>query len=281
MKMLPKERASLDTLMALACILTAGCVHVDIRLDQLMPADRGPRTALLPAGYATENRILLHQGETIGITHSQREGNRIVILYCGGTVFRRSTEGGVALQALALGADVVLFDYPGHGDSSGPPGAAAILDAATAVYDDTLGRAVARGKKLVLYGFSMGGVVAAHLARRRAADGIVLEATVPNVRDWARARAPFPLRPLLRLDIEPQLDELDSVAALEQFPGKVLLLSGTADELAPTALSAMMLRRLEAAHREVRHIRLSGMRHGQIMLSPEFPAIARRFLDGL
>jgi pimeloyl-ACP methyl ester carboxylesterase len=268
-------------LMTLACALTAGCVHVEISLDQLMPADRGPRTAQLPAGYATESRILAHRGESIGVTRSHREGNRIVVLYCGGSGFRRSTEGGIPLQALAVGADVVLFDYPGHGDSTGTPSAAAVLDAATAVYDDTLALTGTQGKKLVLYGFSMGGMVVAHLARRRAADGIVLEATVPNVRDWARSRTPLPLRPLLRLDIEPQLAGLDSVAALEQFRGKVLLLSGGADDLAPAALSTVMLRRLEAAHRDVQHVRLPGLRHGEIMHSPEFPAIARRFLDGL
>ena len=42
---------------------------------------------------------------------------------------------GDALEALARGADVLLFDYPGYGDSTGTPTAALILESALAVYD--------------------------------------------------------------------------------------------------------------------------------------------------
>lgn len=267
--------------LSVICVGISGCAHLDVRLDQFMLADSGPRTAHLAAGYVIENHVLTIAGQSIGITYARHPHSRAVILYCGGDAFHRSLEGGLALRALALEADVVLFDYPGYGDTTGKPATAAILDTAVAVYDHVFSLGTTTGKKRVLYGFSMGGMVVAQLSQDRHADAVVLEATAPSVADWARSRIPMPMRPLVRVRVESQLANLDTAAALDTFRGKVLLLTSRADEIVPAKLSFEIERRLAGTHRDVRLMELPSCRHGAITRSPEFPWILRSFLQSV
>ncbi len=85
---------------------------VDVKLSNFMSPDRGPRTAALAPGYAVQD-LVLHRGDrAIGITHAHHPQSRALIVFCGGDQFRRSIEGGEALEVLARDADVILFDYP-------------------------------------------------------------------------------------------------------------------------------------------------------------------------
>ena len=261
------------------CALPAGCAHLDVRLESFMSPDRGTRGARLPAGYVVENRILRIAEQSIGITYAHHPRSRRVIMYCGGDAFHRSLEGAVPLQALALESDVALFDYPGYGDTSGTPSTVAILDAAAAVYDHVFNLATATGKKRVLYGFSLGGMVAAQLAQDRHADGIVLESTAVTVASWARSRIPLWLKPLVRVRVEPQIATLDTATALDQFRGQVLLLTSRADERVPAQHSFEIRNRLEHARRDVRLLEFPGRRHGSIMQDPAFPGQLGEFLD--
>ncbi len=107
------------------CALSTSCAHLDVRLSSFMSPDHGISSARL-LGYTVENRILRRGTQTIGITYAHHPRSRMVILYSGGDAFHRSLEGAVPLQALALGADVALFDYPGYGDTSGTPTTASV-----------------------------------------------------------------------------------------------------------------------------------------------------------
>src|SRR5215211_2273412 len=105
--------------MLIAWSVLSGCAHLDVRLVNFMASDRGTRNAKLPAGYVIENRALMSGGQSIGITYAHHPASEAVILFCGGDTFHRSIEGGEVLEALTLNADVVLFDYPGYGDTTG------------------------------------------------------------------------------------------------------------------------------------------------------------------
>lgn len=271
-------KSMLSGVVLAACGTQTGCAYLDVRLASFMSPDRGIRTAQLPAGYVVENQMIARGGQSIGITYAHRAGNQAVILYCGGDAFHRSLEGGVVLQALALEADVVLFDYPGYGDTAGAPSTESILQTAATVYDHIFSLPAAAGQKRVVYGFSLGGVVAAHLARDRRVDGLALESTPPDVSSWARSRVPLALKPVVRVRIEPQLTAIDSVAALRDYRGKALLLVSRADEMVPARLSFEMQRRLQLAHRDVTLVEFADCRHGSIPGSPAFAAALRNFL---
>lgn len=277
------QRLSIIRLIAVlsGCLLQCTCATVDVRLADFMSPDRSPRSAVLPQGYAVQD-LIIHRGDRlIGITHAHHPQSRSVVVFCGGDVFHRSLEGGPALEALALGADVILFDYPGYGETTGAPTPGAILDTALAVYDYTSALETSAGKKRVLYGFSLGGLVAAQVARERPADGLVLEASAVNVESWARSQIPWIARPLIAPRVEPGLAGIDSVRALTRFSGSVLVLASPADRQAPAKLSVDIERGLRAAGVRVQLVQFPRARHGDINRSAQFAPVLRGFLDSL
>src|SRR5689334_10219199 len=210
-------RTGWGAVLLVIALTPCGCVNVDVGLANLMSADRAPRSAVLARGYAVQD-LVIHRGDRlIGITHAHHPDSQAVIVFCGGDSFHRSIEGGEALEALARNADVVLFDYPGYGESTGTPTAAVILENALAVYDYAVALETSAGKKRVVYGFSLGGMVAAQIAGRRAVDGVVLEATAPSAEAWARSQIPWYAKPLVKPRIEPGLATIDSVVSLRHF----------------------------------------------------------------
>ena len=269
---------SLAVLLGIA-LTPCGCVNVDVGLANLMSADRAPRTAVLARGYAVQD-LIIHRGDRlIGITHAHNDQSRAVIVFCGGDSFHRSIEGGEALETLARNADVVLFDYPGYGESTGSPTATVILENALAVYDYAVALETSAGKKRVLYGFSLGGMVAAQIASRRPVDGLVLEATAPSAEAWARSQIPWYAKPLVKPRIEPGLASIDGLVALRHFGGDVLLLTSPSDRRVPAALSVHMYRELRRMGVRTDLVQFHGADHGGIPHTPEYGSVLTAFLD--
>lgn len=260
-------------------VMLSGCVSVDVQLSQFLAADRGPRTAAIARGYAVQDLVIHRGDQLIGITHAHHPQSQAVIVFFGGNDFHRSIDGGEALEVLARDADVLLFDYPGHGDSTGTPAPSVILETAFAVYDYASSLETSRGKKRVLYGFSLGGMVAAQVARDRAVDALVLEATAGNVESWARSRIPWYAKPLVTLNVEPQLAAIDSFAALREFTGDVLILASKADAQAPASLSRQLHGRLLNVGVSTELVLFRQAAHGSIPHTPEFNPVFRQFIS--
>ena len=258
-----------------------GCAHLDVRLESFMSPDNGPRTAQLAPGYAIENHVLRARDRSIGITYARHPRSKAVILYCGGDAFHRSLEGGLALRALALEADVVLFDYPGYGDTTGYPGDGSdpryrrcrVRPHLQSRHDHRQKASALR----LLDGWHGGCAAFAGSPRRRRRS----RGDHSSVKAWARSRIPWPMRPLVHVRVEPQLAGLDTAAALELFRGKVLLLTSHSDQIVPAKLSFAIERRLLVTRRHVRLVELPSCRHGAIMRAPQFPSVLRDFLSGV
>jgi pimeloyl-ACP methyl ester carboxylesterase len=263
-----------------AFVLTlCGCVPVDFGLPNLMSADRSPRTAVLPQGYVVQDVVIPHGDQLIGVTYAHNPQSHAVIVFCGGNTFHRLLEGGEALETLARDADVVLFDYPGYGESTGPATPTAILEDALAVYDYATAMESSAGKKRVVYGFSLGGMVAAQVAGRRAVGGLVLEATAPNVETWARSQIPWFAKPIVRPRIEADLASIDTFAALRSFGGEVLVMTSPADEQAPASLSVDMDREFRRMGLRTTLVQFPSAAHGAIPRSPQYGVVFASFLD--
>jgi fermentation-respiration switch protein FrsA (DUF1100 family) len=122
------------------------------------------------------------------------------------------------------GVGVLLVEYPGYGRSAGRPSQGAITEVATAAYDSLAARADVDPHRIVAYGRSLGGGVAAQLAARRPVAALVLVSTFTSVRDFARDY----LLPgwLVR-------DPYDTATVLVDFPGPVLVVHGRLDAMIP------------------------------------------------
>lgn len=99
-----------------------------------------------------------------------------------------------------LGLDTLIIDYRGYGQSEGTPGEQGTYLDAQAAWDYLVSdRGIAPGR-IVIFGRSLGGAVAAWLAVENTAAAVIIESCFTSALDMARRLYPFmPVRLITRL----------------------------------------------------------------------------------
>lgn len=129
-----------------------------------------------------------------------------------------------------LGLSVLLFDYRGYGKSGGSPSEEGTYrDAEAAWRHVTAARAVAP-ERIVIFGRSLGGAIAAELAARHRPGALVLESTFTRALDVALAHGYGVAARLVLGDTYP------TVAHLARNRAPLLVIHSPDDELIPYAL---------------------------------------------
>lgn len=124
-----------------------------------------------------------------------------------------------------LGLSTFIFDYRGYGISEGRPDEAGTYRDAEAAWSYLTERRGVLPDRIILYGESLGGAVAAYLARRFPARALVLEATFTSLPEIAAELYPFlPARWLARF-------RYDTRAYLEGVSCPVLIFHSRDDEV--------------------------------------------------
>ena len=204
-------------------------------MSQTASADPTDADTLRLGGQDIHFRLFANAAEDVA--------RRPLILYCGGAGFTVARDGLWVAEALMRHADVLMWDYPGQGRSSGFPdpvtaervvrGLAAHVDARYA------------GRPVVVWGHSLGGFVAAQIARHLGPGAVVLEATAPEPVEALEAtgvRVPEAFRSLL-----PLLARYSIPAALEAYDGEVLVFGAGRDRTLPVRLSRELARAVDGA----------------------------------
>jgi uncharacterized protein len=156
------------------------------------------------------------------------DANAPVLLYLHGA--RWNLTGSVTRvdRWRKLGFNVLAIDYRGFGKSSDivPSESLAYEDAEAAW--DYLAR-IAPTRKRYIVGHSLGGAIAAELARRRAdASGVVLEATFTSVRDMV-ANTAWSFLPVDLILTQ----EFDTLKKIPEIKVPLLVVHGTRDAVVP------------------------------------------------
>ena len=126
-----------------------------------------------------------------------------------------------------LGLNVMIFDYRGYGRSEGKPTEQGTYRDAITAWRYLTEVQEKNPRKIILFGRSLGGAVAAWLAAEVDAGGLVLESTFSSAADLASEIYPFiPVRWLLRIHY-PVIDYL------EQIDVPVLIAHSKGDEVIP------------------------------------------------
>lgn len=271
------SRALLTKLLSLAgAALLSGCQSIRVTEADLLRADRRVEAAVKPDQRIERHRLSTPHGE-IAVTEVTRTGNRIVMLYLGGNQFRTSIEGGDVVARMPSSVDLVLLDYPGYGDSSGHPSVDALMGTALAVYDRFLAHET--GKRRIVYGTSTGGFVAAHVAGLRQPERLVLEGTAPDTRRWLDSMVPWFAKPFVHTELSPPLSAIDSVAALDGYPGPILMMVGSRDTQTRPALMKKMAAELGRGERLVQFHVIPGRGHGEVLQHSQARALLAAFVD--
>jgi fermentation-respiration switch protein FrsA (DUF1100 family) len=189
------------------------------------PADYG-----IPDGAVEEHWIDTPDGEVLHAWYCRAENPKGSGVYCHGNTGNLTWSAHSIPHLLAAGFNVLFFDYRGFGKSTGVPTYRGVIaDGVTASrFHDQI-----RPKHLpsVLYGFSLGGGIAAQVIRRHRFDGLVLHSTFTNLPQITRIF--FPHLPL-HLFAGDLFNTVDVVRKL-QVP--LLLMHGTEDEVIPCWMS--------------------------------------------
>ncbi len=126
-----------------------------------------------------------------------------------------------------LGLEVLIFDYRGYGQSSGSPSEEGVYEDAHSAWRWLVDEQGVDPGSIVLFGRSMGGAVAANLAERIDAAGLIVESTFTSVPDiGAELYWWLPVRLLARLEF----NAADHVAAADM---PVLVVHSPDDEIIP------------------------------------------------
>jgi fermentation-respiration switch protein FrsA (DUF1100 family) len=125
-----------------------------------------------------------------------------------------------------LGLSVLIFDYRGYGRSAGAPDEQGTYRDARAAWDALVARGIPP-ERIVLFGRSLGGAIAANLAADVAAAALIVESSFTSAADLAAALYPWlPARALLRF-------RYDTRARLRERSCPLLVVHSDEDELIP------------------------------------------------
>ncbi len=128
-------------------------------------------------------------------------------------------------------ANVFAFDYRGYGQSEGRPDEAGVLADGEAAQRWLAERTGQSTNNIVLYGRSLGGAVAVHVAAKQGAGGLVLDRTFSSMVDVAASHFPWlPVRWLLR-------NRYLSSTKIATYGGPLLQFHGEQDEVVPFCLA--------------------------------------------
>lgn len=131
-----------------------------------------------------------------------------------------------------LGLSVMTIDYPGYGISEGKPSEAGFYEAAEAAWRHLVNIRKVPPDNIVIYGFSLGGGVAAWLAARHQSQALILDSTFTCLADVPSLRHPaweFVFRHMLKGDF-------DTRARLKEIRSPLLVLHSNEDNVVPYIL---------------------------------------------
>jgi fermentation-respiration switch protein FrsA (DUF1100 family) len=169
-----------------------------------------------------------------------------------------------------LGLNILIIDYRGYGKSDGSPSEAGLYrDARAAWRYLTEVRGTPPGK-IVLFGRSLGGAVAARLASGVQPAGVIIESSFSSARDVSRELFPMlSWLTILRYDF-------DAAGSLAQVHAPLLMLHSPDDEIIPYRLG----RKLYAAANEPKFFQpmRGGHNTGFLQSQPEYEQALNRFL---
>ena len=169
-----------------------------------------------------------------------------------------------------LDTQVMIFDYPGYGQSEGEPSEAGTYESARAVWHFVTQEKNIDPKNIVLFGRSLGGGVAAQLATEISPKALIVESSFTSVPDIASEQFWFlPVRTLSRV-------HFDTASKLEKVHCPVLIVHSPEDEIIPFSHGERLF---EAANEPKQFLKTRGGHNdGHIKAEPGYSRALRRYL---
>jgi len=199
-----------------------------------------------------------------------RAGAQKVLLFFHGNAGNISHRGESIAVFHRLGLNVFIPDYRGYGASKGKPSEFGLYRDARAAWRYLTEERGIAPSDIVVFGRSLGGVVAAELASQERPGALILESSFSSAKDAAREI--FPL--LSRLVVLRY--QLDAARYVRRAKCPVLVLHSPDDEIIPYPLGRKLF---DAAPDPKRFVQLRGGHNdGFILSQPDYQRALGEFL---
>ena len=237
--------------------------------DQVLthtPADLG--MAYEDLRIVTADKVGLHGWLVRG------EPGKALILFCHGNAGNISHRLDNVFRLRELGYGVLIFDYRGYGRSEGVISEKGFYLDVEAAYQAALREANRRKVPFVIFGRSLGGIAAVHVAAAGHCSGVILESTFTNL--GAMANEHFHL-PAGMVGMESRFNAAGKIHAVR---APILFFHGNRDGIVPIVLGKELYR---AAPEPKEFVTLEGAGHNDTYLvgGQEYFKKFKEFVDGL
>lgn len=174
----------------LLVVLASGCRALENRF--VYHPVRGETEKLPPHPLVRDIELRTADGRKIHGRWCFHPNGRGAILYCPGNAGNLERRGGLVKELWQqLEESVLIFDYPGFGQSEGTPSEEGCYAAANAAYKWLTETEKVAPEEIVIYGESLGGGVAVDLASRKPHRALVLARTFSSLPAAAQSRVPW------------------------------------------------------------------------------------------
>ena len=185
------------------------------------------------------------------------------ILFFNGNGMTIDRADSLYREIAALGANVEVYDYRGIGFSAGTPDVMTFRQDSLRLYDAVV--AAHPGGPVIVYGFSLGTVMATYVASQRKLAGLILAGTIASATEefpvYLRAVG-APPDVIATLAPAPEgITAFDEVGNIRQSAAPLLMLHGEADTLVPIAQGREVFAACAAGQK--RFVALAGVTHNQ------------------
>ncbi len=215
-------------LIALATVLLALVVLPSLLERFLFHPPQGEQP--IPRGVT---RVEYGEGEKrVGYFHRAERAGRGTVLYFHGNATNASEAGELAAALTRQGFDFLAAEYRGYGSSAGRSTPAGILEDGDEAYRFlTVARQVPPDD-IVVWGHSLGGAVAAHVATKHRVRACVLASTFVSLHTMAKYLFGIEVSRVI-----PSAYLLDTGRLMSKLHVPTLVFHGDADETIPAAQS--------------------------------------------
>lgn len=201
-------------------------------------------------------------GVTLHGWYIPNQASKRVVLFFHGNAGNMSHRGESVAIFHRLGLNVFIFDYRGYGRSQGKPSEKGLYLDAAGAWDYLTKTCGSAGENIILFGRSIGGAVATHLASEVSPAALIVESAFSSARDVAGSAFPILSRlTLIRYDFNAASD-------IKGVRCPVLILHSPDDEILPYSLGEKLYR---AANEPKEFVRLRGDHNsGFLQSQPEY-----------
>ncbi len=206
-----------------------------------------------------------------------------LIIYCGGNSFDVPNHGDLAIwKALAHG-DVLVWDYPGFGQSEGKAKISDFRAATNSLAQNIQKFQRSREQKIVLWGHSLGGFVcselANHLAKLSNFESLIFETSAPSAKAAKKYFVPWYVKPFIQIKLDVQVASYDNIQTLSGQNLKILILAARKDQILPVKLSRQMRDELRSTGHRVTYHEFKKADHFNVGFEESLTSIVANFLQ--